>query len=770
MGKFLVTSGTSFKPFTYQELAAPVEQAAQLHRETQDVYDTLGMETAALQNYINQENDPESYAMYQNYLNNLQALQDNLWANGYSTQTRRDLAAARNGYASDIARLQKAITNRQERSKEYWDTWHQNPDLVRGEDPGLASLDKYVKDDLYGNNYYSYSGNDFIKEVAAEAEARKSELLRNPEILKQGNVPGYITRLITTGFTNSEVDTAYEAIKTALFSGENGSISPEMINPMIAGLEKLDDNSAILARVLADQLESTGAYGNLDKKQLLRLLDYGKKGLSAAVGKPDIKDFDDKYFDQQLDLDTYTKKKIIDKTLDDAGGAGQLGLSGATRSFNRLVSENAAKMSSFIGKNFVDKYSDGNGRIVPVELKLTDGTRVSATDAAEMSSYIYNTGPRLDVMEKFDGLDLALPGYNKFWPSTKSKQQSEHNHFMTTNLSDAKRYMTEEEKANLKNLGLTDDDVFILQYNNGWHYNESGTTYYNAALADHNSEIQKIRELNLADLGKDIYDYAMSPRDLQKTKEKYHLEDVADVDVPVALKRMAVDELDVAPTIVSSDPADDAKRKLFARLIDDFWGAFSAQGLLGKSSQGAFYKISGGGGYASGAKGEGNKANIFKLDSYGRIDPGCITSIMLMPRDIGGKEGTRFRIRVTDQETGNSSDWEMDSYALGENLGAALNDIEFVEDITNALRPFNDAVGMLSESDEDSVLWANDMYDFLGIDQATASTRYPMTSSGPVNAKDIIRNDNYYSTYYDAIVDFIQRYINLSISGLPTKK
>ena len=110
MAKYLVTSGSSFEPFTYYQLVKPIAQMAEAHRSAQDAYDTITTESEALRRYIEQEpNDSAARSMYNNYMNRLNSLQQNLWDNGYTAQTRRDLSAARAGYASDITRLGTAV-------------------------------------------------------------------------------------------------------------------------------------------------------------------------------------------------------------------------------------------------------------------------------------------------------------------------------------------------------------------------------------------------------------------------------------------------------------------------------------------------------------------------------------------------------------------------------------------------------------------------------------------------------------------------------------
>ena len=55
MPKYLVTSGSHFEPFTYDELVKPVAAAQQAHEQAQDLYDALEMDTAALDRYISRK-------------------------------------------------------------------------------------------------------------------------------------------------------------------------------------------------------------------------------------------------------------------------------------------------------------------------------------------------------------------------------------------------------------------------------------------------------------------------------------------------------------------------------------------------------------------------------------------------------------------------------------------------------------------------------------------------------------------------------------------
>ena len=290
MPKYLVTSGSYFQPFTYDELAKPVAQAAEIHRATQDTYDEISLEAEALRRYIEQEpNDSNARKMYDSYMTKLSDLQNNLWSNGYNAQTRRDLSAARAGYASDINRLGTAIQTRQQRSAEYWKTRHDHPDMIMGNDPGTDSLDLYLADDLHGQNYYTYSGLEFMNQVGTDAKARANEMLNDPEITRDPRAVGYLKRISRDGFTSYEVQEASDAVDRYL-AGD------------ASALAGLDGPQSILANILVSHLESTGAVpgegGNVSPEEYRRLVRYGKAGLSQAIGKTSVDYMGDKAWEE----------------------------------------------------------------------------------------------------------------------------------------------------------------------------------------------------------------------------------------------------------------------------------------------------------------------------------------------------------------------------------------------------------------------------------------------------------------------------------------
>ena len=394
MAKFIVTSGANYQPFSYQELAAPVAQAAELHRQTQDAYDAMSMETAALQSYIeNEEKNSIARKMYDNYQNQLSTLQENLWANGYNAQTRRDLYNAKNGFSSNILRLQQAVKDRQERSIEYHNMKLEHPDMVMGDDPGLASLDSYITNDRFGRDYFTYSGNALTNEVGTDAKARMKELFDNPELAKL--IPGYNTLITNKGATSAQVAEAIDAISQKYGYANVGGNFVKVSDGSLDAYAQLDGASKFLADILDSHIASTGASGRVSDSEFGRLLGYGSAGLSQAVGEPTIQNEKDWMLEQDRQFDIWKKQQGYTAALK-ASMEGQ-GNSNLSDTNTRTV----------FGPSYEATKKLMEDRIKPLYSMITlpDGTEIK--NNIDASAVVFSEDKRMEWYKEL-GFDIAL--------------------------------------------------------------------------------------------------------------------------------------------------------------------------------------------------------------------------------------------------------------------------------------------------------------------------------------------------------------------------
>lgn len=413
MAKFLVTRSSYFEPFSYDELIKPVAIAQQAHEATQEAYDKMSADTAMLENYISQnEDDKQARALYDNYKQKLQTLQDNLWANGINARTKRDLSAARTAYASDITRLAKAVENRQARSREYWEARHKNPDLVMGQDPGLSGLDNYLNNDRYGQDYFSYDSTKLRDAVATEWKTRAGEMLRgltDPNgVVTNPRLAGILTRIYNQGLTNAEVDAAGRVVDNVI------DMTPEQRQQFYSS-NNIDPVTSMLSESLIRSYDATGVRsGNVSAEDRMRLLNQGKAGLSAGILGANVKDYNDPYFAQWMELDTARKKAALTADAQEQDGTALVDYD-----IDNHAGENYTKMAKKMNDLFGEETSQVGDRTV--------------RNGAYVSSIIYSEPLRKRMYERL-GFDI---GRN---PGSSNIGESSYLHGEVTSSKNGKTY------------------------------------------------------------------------------------------------------------------------------------------------------------------------------------------------------------------------------------------------------------------------------------------------------------------------------------------
>lgn len=511
MGRYIVTSNTVFDPFTYEELSKPVLAAQEAHDATQEAYDALNMETEALSRYIKDkeyygegtDEDAQARKLYDDYHTALSELQEDLWNNGVSSRTRRGISKAKAGYAKNVTRLKAAIQARQERSKEYWNAVHQNPDLIAGLDPIQSGLDSYLADDNYGLNWYSYKGSDIQKDVEDRMAAKANEFVRARQTIY--NVPGYNSRAYRFGIYEQEAAAAGKAVYDMLISGNQETYN------------SLDPISKSAADVAIESLNSSGV---LDPKNMVsgemkeRAVQYAINGLVKGIGKTDQKDFA-----QPTVSSSSGSSKKQTETEEPQGPYGYSFLTNASE-YRSAGFDDMAKMLNTSQKK---KYESGSVQFVN---PYTDALQ-SFDSPWELFDAVYNPPIRDEIRKQYGGLDIALSGYS--WANTAQKEQTG-----IYETGDGKRVAIrtgklgdDDEARNIKEkYGLPDDAVgiYLDKGNNtkgGLLVNE--TVQYNDAVKAYRANVQAWKDAEKEKNGaaaRNIDDYAITPKQERKFRKQ----------------------------------------------------------------------------------------------------------------------------------------------------------------------------------------------------------------------------------------------------------
>lgn len=735
MPKFIVTSGSTFQPFTYDQLVKPIQQMAEAHNATQDAYDQISLETNALRNYITDNpEDAQAKAMYDSYMDKLATLQNNLWSNGYNAQTRRDLAAARAGYASDITRLGTAIKARQERSAEYWKTKHAHPDMIMGNDPGLSGLDAYLNDDTYGQNYFSYSGNQFAAEVGTDAKARAAELLRNPEISKDPRLVGYLTRIIQQGFTNGEVDAAYNAVASAIGTDPTNldRIDQNTFN-------SLDPITKILADTFSEHLRTTGAAGNVSPEEFGRLMGYGRTGLSQAVTGPQFRDFEDKQWAQDQAWKMWQRQQSYKAPQNTNGAIDDSGRPYTVQDLSTyMVAQGAEETIQDVSKHFVKPFEDG-----PVV--TSDGTVIASPVDAER---VLSGFGRDAIMTRFGGIDPLHPtlGTGKMLsgPNETTEIRVVANHINDFGNGD----VIEENPY-----------YYVVQVKEGkkWKNSRPLTEEFNEKYDAFNAQKTAWEKTNPeAKLSK----LAIS----EKERKRLYTDNRIPDDVPIEFAPYVASALarsgEAYPTTIADATTFlDETRENYARLmLDSFSRAPKNRGKVAKDSKYAFYPLENYNDYSIPEKGITDIKDVFgevTVNGKKYVSTDGLQSIAAFPEDI---VNNKIRVGINDKW------YAIDPSMLGNNMKGQVDKMRFPVVVGNqvlddkgiihyAMLPILDPAQALKLTPEEDYAWYSIIQNTLG--------NYINLSNGNsfITPSSIVLNPNLQGALRTAVTNFMKNFL-----------
>ena len=146
MPNYSLIANSTFQPFTYQELAAPLDRQELYHEKLAEEYDKLSSQADVLEAMGNNDRDKHSgsYNKYKAYSDSLRAEADNLYQFGLNTESRQRLSDLRRRYNTEIVPIQNAWSKREQEADLQLKASMQNPSLMFTRDASTTSLDDYI--------------------------------------------------------------------------------------------------------------------------------------------------------------------------------------------------------------------------------------------------------------------------------------------------------------------------------------------------------------------------------------------------------------------------------------------------------------------------------------------------------------------------------------------------------------------------------------------------------------------------------------------------
>ena len=261
-----ITIGSKFKPFSYQEMIAPLAMATEAHQQVEQQYADLSTQASLWEGKLNPSLDKETYAKYKSYADELNNQASILAKEGLNPGSRKSMFSMRDKYAKDIVPIETAYTKRAEDDKIQRQLELTDPSRRFSRKASQTSLDKYVD-------------NPNLEYNSVSLEQLKGQVAQAASMLSKGLSDNYDKGKVIDSFTNT-------------FKKQHG-YTKEEVQDAIDNPNK-EGSSAILNDIVDTVMTGSNIDSWADQKTLDETRRYLSQGLFAAVGQTDVQVIENK--------------------------------------------------------------------------------------------------------------------------------------------------------------------------------------------------------------------------------------------------------------------------------------------------------------------------------------------------------------------------------------------------------------------------------------------------------------------------------------------
>ena len=269
MPNYSLVIGSKFRPFSYQEMLAPVLQQTQAHQQVEESYATLAAEADQWKNIAMSEPNSKAAETYMQYARDLESQADMLATKGLSLNSRRDAFKMAQRYQSEMLPIQQAYTTKM---KDIEVQRAAGPDAVFSYDANNRSIDEYIANPM--TTYETLDLNKAFTAAATDIGQIKGALT---DLQKNGRLDAFHKYYAQVkGLTPEEAALTSRAMETGDWSGV------DMSKPQ---------NQFVYNAMNRVYSMYTQPWMNSDQDQKLK--DYIARGAAYGIGTTDIHAYED---------------------------------------------------------------------------------------------------------------------------------------------------------------------------------------------------------------------------------------------------------------------------------------------------------------------------------------------------------------------------------------------------------------------------------------------------------------------------------------------
>lgn len=183
MPNYSIVVDSTFKPFTYQELTAPLDRAEAYHEKLAQEYDNLSSQADILEamGKDDKDNKTGAYSRYKAYSDALRKEAEDLYRYGLNVESRRRLSDMRRAYNTDIVPIQNAWSKRIKEQEAQQTAEINNPLLRFSRKAADTDIDYYVNNPMGG---YDVVNLESVYKTAANMYKSLAKLKREGKLEK----------------------------------------------------------------------------------------------------------------------------------------------------------------------------------------------------------------------------------------------------------------------------------------------------------------------------------------------------------------------------------------------------------------------------------------------------------------------------------------------------------------------------------------------------------------------------------------------------------
>lgn len=203
MGNYSLVIDSTFKPFTYDELMAPVKRMSDVHDQIAAQYDELSAKADILEALGERDRQSGAYSQYRAYSDQLRNEADTLMREGLTGASKARLMGMRRNYNKTIVPIQNAWNKREEEAKEQQKLIAANPSIMFTRTAADTSIDDYLANPTGG---YGVINGALIRSQMGDMAKNLAKQIRESGIKIEDLDP--LTQKVTMGYglTAAEID------------------------------------------------------------------------------------------------------------------------------------------------------------------------------------------------------------------------------------------------------------------------------------------------------------------------------------------------------------------------------------------------------------------------------------------------------------------------------------------------------------------------------------------------------------------------------------